>query len=430
MHSTRQAESADPVLDRSAAVCILGAHRSGTSILTRLLHTCGVYLGNDEDLLPPVEWDNPDGYWENKKFNDINDEILGAMGGAWDIVPKLPKGWSQAPVLDDLRQEAKDLLDSLSKDGEWGWKDPRTMLTLEFWQTLLPQMRTLLIVRNPVEAALSLSKRPFHGAYLSFQDSIDLWLRSHQVALQSLDLDSCVVTHLDALTQNPIPELQRIVTCLEINADDAQIRLACEEAIKPSLRHHTIPRIVTESLPIDPAVYTMYQQLCSRSGPNFARTADVEEHFDVAELTALTGRLVGAVLRDAGYLDQCLSDARDHCQSVDTEINHLRGETDHLRAETDHLKAEADHLKNEADHVKAEADHLRGEAGHLRGEATHLRGEAERLTAENQALKALASESSDLAEKRAETVVQMERSLSWRATKPLRAFRRLFGGGS
>jgi hypothetical protein len=53
--------------DTPTAICIAGAHRSGTSIVTRLLHRCGFELGPESDLMPP-QADNPDGFWEHLGF--------------------------------------------------------------------------------------------------------------------------------------------------------------------------------------------------------------------------------------------------------------------------------------------------------------------------------------------------------------------------
>ena len=41
-------------------VVIGGMHRSGTSVTAKLLRSRGLYLGRDEDLLPPVDY-NSDG---------------------------------------------------------------------------------------------------------------------------------------------------------------------------------------------------------------------------------------------------------------------------------------------------------------------------------------------------------------------------------
>ena len=39
-------------------VCIAGMHRTGTSMVARMLNLCGVYLGKEKDLIPS-EKDNP-----------------------------------------------------------------------------------------------------------------------------------------------------------------------------------------------------------------------------------------------------------------------------------------------------------------------------------------------------------------------------------
>ena len=43
------------------SVCITGMHRSGTSMVAKLLHESGVYLGSDIDLMP-ADAHNADGY--------------------------------------------------------------------------------------------------------------------------------------------------------------------------------------------------------------------------------------------------------------------------------------------------------------------------------------------------------------------------------
>ena len=56
-------------------VCIAGMHRSGTSMVAKLLSLCGVYLGGEEELMPPDNY-NADGYWENLGFVEINNSLL------------------------------------------------------------------------------------------------------------------------------------------------------------------------------------------------------------------------------------------------------------------------------------------------------------------------------------------------------------------
>src|SRR5690242_7355330 len=93
----------------SMPVCILGMHRSGTSMITRLLNLCGLYLGREEVLNPPHLQDNPDGYWEHALFVSLNDEILASFGGSWDAAPLFTPGWSQQPHLGPLAFRAQGI---------------------------------------------------------------------------------------------------------------------------------------------------------------------------------------------------------------------------------------------------------------------------------------------------------------------------------
>src|SRR4029078_3592504 len=110
------------------AICIAGAHRSGTSMLTRLLHAGGLYLGTKNELMP-AQADNPDGFWEHLGFVALNDELLNELGGAWDLPPKQNEKLSYAR-LDPLRMKARLLIERFNSAGPWGWKDPRNSLTL------------------------------------------------------------------------------------------------------------------------------------------------------------------------------------------------------------------------------------------------------------------------------------------------------------
>src|SRR5688572_17839806 len=113
-------------------ICTLGMHRSGTSLVSRTLNLLGVHLGPSDRLLPADE-DNPKGYWEHRAIVDLNDEILDRFGGRWDEPPSFPPAWPRDPRMEDLREQARHLLtDNFAVAPLWGWKDPRTCLTLPF----------------------------------------------------------------------------------------------------------------------------------------------------------------------------------------------------------------------------------------------------------------------------------------------------------
>src|SRR5215510_8459153 len=170
-------------------VCITGMHRSGTSLVAHLLHSCGLYLGKKEDLMPPTV-DNHKGYWENRKFLLLNDEILRELGGNWQLPPVTANGCSDEERLTQLRAKAEILLQDFLGHEPWGWKDPRTSLTLSFWSTLdsvrlrywlalAPKLKVVICLRNPLEVSRSLKTRTFTPN----SEGLDLWLTYNQTLL-------------------------------------------------------------------------------------------------------------------------------------------------------------------------------------------------------------------------------------------------------
>src|ERR1051326_3937827 len=152
--TTRRHASINEFLERSAmsdakVVCVLGMHRSGTSLITRMLNFLGVDLGPEEHLLEPAEC-NPKGFWEHQGFVAINDAVLEQLGGHWDEPPRCSSGWERLPKLNALKTRARSLIQKeFATAQQWGWKDPRTCLTLPFWQDLLPSMHYVLCGREP-----------------------------------------------------------------------------------------------------------------------------------------------------------------------------------------------------------------------------------------------------------------------------------------
>src|SRR5690349_960994 len=80
----------------SAPVCLLGMHRSGTSLASRMMNVLGVSLGPPEQLMLGNEF-NPKGYWEHSQLTALNDDLLRQLGGSWHEPPVLSAGWEHSP---------------------------------------------------------------------------------------------------------------------------------------------------------------------------------------------------------------------------------------------------------------------------------------------------------------------------------------------
>ena len=60
---------------------VAGMHRSGTSLIARMLEVCGIRLPGE--LVGPAE-DNQKGFFEDRAIVKINDELLRVLGVRWD----------------------------------------------------------------------------------------------------------------------------------------------------------------------------------------------------------------------------------------------------------------------------------------------------------------------------------------------------------
>jgi hypothetical protein len=244
-------------------VCIAGAHRSGTSMVARLLNLCGLYLGEERDLLP-LTLDNPEGYWENYHFVNLNDKILSDFDGGWDLPPAFESGWENLPVMASYRGEAEKLIEDMKSHIPWGWKDPRNSLTLPFWRKLIPDLKVVVCLRNPFEVAQSLSKR----GYSSLSFGLHLWFLYYQQLLKGIPEQNCIFTHYDAFFLNGKAELGRIVSFLELAMEEHDIDQACT-FINSTLKHNNTLLTDMSDFNSYTDVNDMYSNLCAKAGPVF-----------------------------------------------------------------------------------------------------------------------------------------------------------------
>lgn len=222
----------------SRAVIVIGMHRSGTSALARGLQMLGVYLGNNFlDIRP----DNPTGYWEDKNIYQLNERLLAALGLRWEEVALIDDTLWNKPQVEILRSEAVDYLRSqFVSHPLWGFKDPRTVRLLPFWQSALRRLDVdesyLVVIRNPRSVALSLLKR--HG-----MDEITahfLWLVYMVPYLSEIAGKPFIVADYDMVMADPRQQIERIARGLKIPLNEsarAAIERFAGDFLDPKLRH-------------------------------------------------------------------------------------------------------------------------------------------------------------------------------------------------
>ncbi len=241
-------------------LAIGGMHRSGTSLLAKILHDAGMYLGDEEQLMAPAE-DNPEGFWEHVDFVELNDKLLSRLQGGWDFVPELPEGWLNDESLDGLKAEARQLIAEFAAYSFWGWKDPRNTLTFDFWKALIPELKFILAVRHPLEVARSLQKRNF----FSLMNGLHLWEKYNAMWKDRLDDPDVFVIHYHALLNRPDQEVQRLLQWLKIDLTPEHLD-EIKQNIKGDLKHqsdHSVPEEVKERFD---ELLPLYHTLCRKAG--------------------------------------------------------------------------------------------------------------------------------------------------------------------
>jgi hypothetical protein len=156
----------------SSPVIIIGMHRSGTTMVTRLLARCGLFVGAYLES-----------NCESRMFLSINNWIFRQSNAAWDyplaLRHLLSNNMAKSMVLEHLKFLLSTpyvfyylgfrgyfrytTLHRLSRP--WGWKDPRNTFTLPFWLDLFPNAKVLHVYRHGVDVAESLRRRQYR--YLS-----------------------------------------------------------------------------------------------------------------------------------------------------------------------------------------------------------------------------------------------------------------------
>lgn len=374
----------------ATVVCTLGMHRSGTSVVSRLLNLLGVHLGPDTSLMPPKP-DNPKGFWEHESFVVINEEILARFGGAWDRPPALPQDWERDARLDDLRARARRLIASdFLAAPLWGWKDPRCCLTLPFWRDLVGPLHCVLVLRNPSDVAASLASRNGIGV----EQAARLWLSHVEGSFRHAAGSPRLLLFYEDVVADAPGTLKRLAAFLgrPEPAKTARVKSAARAFVEADLRHH---RATRHDLASDAAVsfaakslYLALASLAHAAEPPDARATTGDGY---GPLQALASQ----ALAEQESRDD-LSGRYRALEGTAAELAALRAEHDRAVAAGVEMAAERDRLVDQRDTIAADLERvtaahqrmtvdrhaLAARLAQVTAERDHSEAERQRATAE------------------------------------------------
>jgi len=146
---------------KKQVILVLGMHRSGTSVVTRLLSLMGA--GLPKTLLGQNEG-NQRGHWESRLIIEHHDNVLEELESNWMDYRPLRLNRITQKRRNSYMSDMADLFKSEHSDQNLSVvKEPRicrfTALYIKALEKALIAPFCVLVIRNPLEVAASITKR-------------------------------------------------------------------------------------------------------------------------------------------------------------------------------------------------------------------------------------------------------------------------------
>ena len=172
----------------------------------------------------------------------LQEAVLFYSGGSWDRPPE-HANWS-----DSHRAERDQIIRSYADVGTWGFKDPRTVLLVEFWREALSNLVVVGTLRHPRLVAESLCRRS-NG---SIDDWLELWTNYNERMLRLYEVDPFPIVRFDLGEE---AYLRSLVVVMDHLGLQVPVRT---EFFDPILRHHETSSL--DGLP--ERTRRLYESLC------------------------------------------------------------------------------------------------------------------------------------------------------------------------
>lgn len=229
----------------SHGIIVLGAPRSGTSLVTELIYRWGAYAGAPQDLLAADER-NPRGFWEYLRLKEFDSQLLASVGASVRVPPQDGALLAARARQDEYRQPALSLLAGMQGRADaWVWKDPRLTMLLPFWQQLWGQVLYVVTVRQPPDIARSQEKISRSQAPVQFPLSAFYLYWQHlmlSVLGATADAPHKLFLSYEALLRDPQQGVARLCAALDeyagLSGGAEQRQTAMLEAVNQRLHRN------------------------------------------------------------------------------------------------------------------------------------------------------------------------------------------------
>jgi hypothetical protein len=190
-----------------SVVVVLGAGRSGTSLLMQVMVGLGLSVSNN---LISANVSNAKGFFEDLETKDIQSDLYRCLSAPLTL--PLPEGWLDTECAKIAKSRLSDVLTKQLQgvSGIFGIKDPRISTFLPLWTRVFNPLRVvpkyILAVREPRSVIASFIRQyntPGHMAEL-------IWLLRTLESLENTAAD-CFVAHYEDWFADPQPLAQALL---------------------------------------------------------------------------------------------------------------------------------------------------------------------------------------------------------------------------
>ena len=210
---------------------VLGMHRSGTSVVAGILHFNKISMGTYETFWPRPLPQNPKGFYENYDFRKINDAILlhsGYKVKDYKTIIPIPKVSKKIKMIKMIKKYESNF-------ENWGWKDPRTCITMSNWMSVLEEMELtkklniIFVSRSSLSVARSLEKRNA----LPLEDGVRLWEIYTNRAIDFCESHDIPTIYLsfEKILKNPLIQCEKLFNFLSCPFDKSVVEGFVDKSI-------------------------------------------------------------------------------------------------------------------------------------------------------------------------------------------------------
>ncbi len=148
---------------KNSPVIILGMHRSGTTLISKLLENLGLFVGDKKEINNEALF-----FWEiNNWLFELHTATAEKPYNMRYTNPSCKKIIEESLEYFVQSNKRKQYLGNYSSkyksikdiDFPFGWKDPKNTFTLDFWKTIFTNPKIIHIYRNPIDVSLSYIER-------------------------------------------------------------------------------------------------------------------------------------------------------------------------------------------------------------------------------------------------------------------------------